>query len=272
MSSTTQVLTAQPKVRRKQIALPVEHGGWGFLFESLVAGLAVAFSSAAPWVAIMTIGAFLTRQPLRIYIVDRLGMRVKQRANAALAFIGIFASIFFAGAIGTLLTIHIPALTPFLIVAPLAAMQMYWDVRRKSRDLLPELLGAIAMSSSIAVMALAADMSRPAALALWILFIARGIPSILYVRERLKLEKGKGFSRVIPTVANVAAFLSVAILAYHGLLPYLVVAILGILLARTVFGLSPNRKKLKAMQIGVREIFYGTAVVLALIVGHFAGL
>jgi len=272
MSSTKQFVTpAVPKIRFRQIALPTEHGGWGLLFESLIAGLAIALSPAAPWIALMTVGAFLTRQPLRIFILDRMGMRVKERSIAALKFIGLFSSIFFIGAAGTLYTIHIAALTPFLLIVPLAAMQMYWDVNRKSRELIPELSGAISMSSSIAVIALAAGMSSTTAAALWILFVSRGIPSILYVRERLKLEKGKHFSRSLPTIAHIAALIGVAILVYNRLLPYLVIFAMAILLIRTVSGLSPRRRKLKAMQIGIREVIYGTMIVLSLIVGHYCG-
>lgn len=272
MPSMKQFITPTvPKIRFRQVALPIEHGGWGFLFESLIAGLAIAFSPAAPWIALMTLGAFLTRQPLRIFILDRLGMRFKARAVAALIFVGLFSSIFFIGAAGTMYTTHVPALTPFLFVLPLAVMQMYWDVNRKSRELIPQLSGAISMSSSIAVMALAAGMSWPIAVALWILFVSRGIPSILYVRERLKLEKGKDFSRSLPTIAHIAAFICVAVLAYNRLLPYLVIFAMAILLLRTVTGLSPRRRKLKAMQIGVREAIYGTLVVLSLIVGHYTG-
>lgn len=272
MSSTKQFTTpAVPKIRFRQIALPTEHGGWGLLFESLIAGLAIAFSPAAPWIALMTVGAFLTRQPLRIFILDRIGMRVKGRSVAAIKFVSLFSAIFFAGAVGTLYTIHIPALTPFLLIVPFAAMQLYWDVNRKSRDLIAELSGAVSMSSSIAVIALAAGIFWPVAVALWILFVSRGIPSILYVRERLKLEKGKDFSRGIPTIAHMAALICVAVFAYYRLLPYLVIVAMAILLLRTVTGLSPRRRKMKAIQIGVREVIYGTMVVLILIIGHYTG-
>lgn len=45
-----------PKIRAKAVALPVEHGSWGFLLEPLVGGIAIAPSIAAPWIAILVIG------------------------------------------------------------------------------------------------------------------------------------------------------------------------------------------------------------------------
>src|SRR6476661_3892164 len=68
--------SSMPPVRVGQIALPSEHGGWGLLFEPLVAGLAIAPSVGGLCIAVMTVGAFLTRQPLKMLVIDRLGMRI----------------------------------------------------------------------------------------------------------------------------------------------------------------------------------------------------
>ena len=55
----------QIKIDRKQIALPSEHGSWGFLFEPIVASLAIGFSLPGVLIAIMTIGGFLARTSVR---------------------------------------------------------------------------------------------------------------------------------------------------------------------------------------------------------------
>ncbi len=272
MSSAAPAITPARNVRLRQIALPTEHGGWGFLLEPLVAGLAISFSSGAPWIAVLTIGAFLLRRPLKVIFVDRLGMKNPARARAAVAFALLYATIFAVGLSLTLITVGPRPLLPFIFVLPFAIIQIYADVCRQSRHLSPEITGAIAISASIAVMALADGAAWITAVALWTIFVARLIPSILYVRERLRLEKGKDFSRITPIAAHFAALLIIVILAYNGLSPYLTVFAMIMLLYRSVSGLSPGRKKMRAMQIGVWEVIYGALTVLSVVIGHYTGL
>ena len=262
---------AVPKIKASKIALPTEHGGWGFLFEPIVAGLAIAFSVPGVWIAVMTIGAFLVRQPLKVLVVDRLGMKVAERANVALKFVAIFGAVFIAGLVGAVLTGGWAPLMPFAFVLPLAALQMYYDFSRQSRHVLPELGGAVAISASAAAIALAGGFDWPAALGLWAVFAARLIPSILYVRERLLLEKGKPFSRSVPLIAHVVGVAAVALIASFGLVPTLVSFAMLILLGRAVEGLS-GRRPMKAMKVGIFEVIYGTITVLAVIIGHYTGI
>ncbi len=133
---------------------------------------------------------------------------------------------------------------------------------------MPEITGAIAVSSSVAVIALADNWSFPAAVGLWTIFVARLIPSILYVRNRLLLEKGKPFSRFVPVLSHVAAFATVAALAFYGLSPLLTVLMFAVLQCRAVVGLSPYRRKVKAMRIGVWEVVYGTLTMLSVVLGY----
>ena len=127
MSVDALTVDKRSQVRLKSVALPVEHGSWGFLLEPLVAGLAIAFSLGGMWIALMTIGAFLVRQPLKVLIIDRLGMKVRERAEAALAFLAIYGAVFTAGLIGTIASVGWWPLLPFAIVLPFAAYQIYCD-------------------------------------------------------------------------------------------------------------------------------------------------
>ena len=241
----------------RRIALPTEHGGWGFLGEPLIAGLAIAFSPTAPWIVMMTIGAFLLRQPLRMLIVDRMGRRDGFVAATSLCFALFYAGLFTVGLAGTLRTAGTLPLIPFFIVLPLVAVQIYFDIFRRSRALVPEIAGAISISSSIAAIALADGFQWLFAAALWFVMIARLVPSILYVRERLRLEKGKAYSLSVPVAAHIAALLLVAILAFFGLVPVITSAAMMILLFRAITGLSTTRRKMRAMQIGIWEVVYG---------------
>ncbi len=272
MSSAAPTIAPVRTFRVRQLALPTEHGSWGFLLEPLVAGMAIAFSPAAPWIALMVIGAFLMRRPLQIFVADRLARRLLPQTEAALKFALGFLVIFLAGLAGSLVFAERSSLIPFVLVLPLAAYQIYCDVSRQSRELLAEMTGAVAMSSSAAAIALAGGLPWQNAAAIWFLFIARLIPSIFYVRNRLRLEKGKDFSILIPAAAHLAGFAGVAGLVSAGFLPFLTVPAFMILFARSTVGLSRFRTKMKAMKIGVWEVIYGTLAVFSLIIGYHAGI
>jgi hypothetical protein len=269
MSANASTIPVQRKINVKAIALPIEHGSWGFVFEPLLAGLLIAFSPAALWIALLIVGAFLTRQPLKVLLNDWQAKRNLPQTAVARKFVLIYGAIFTVGLSGSLYFVPRFALLPFLFILPLAACQLYFDASRKSRELLPELTGAIAVSSSVAVIALAAGWTFAASVGLWAIFVARLIPSILYVRNRLKLEKGKDFSRSLPVLSHIIAFVLVGALAYYKLSPILTALMFAVLLGRAVIGLSPYRSKIKAMRIGVWEVIYGTLTALSVVIGYY---
>jgi hypothetical protein len=271
-ASTIPVSRPAVKVNTKAIALPIEHGSWGFVFEPLTAGLLIAFSPSALWIVLLVTGAFLTRQPLKVLLNAWQAKRALPQTPVAQKFVLIYGAVFTLGLLGSLYFVPKAAFLPFLFVLPLAAYQIYCDASRKSRQLLPELTGAIAVSSSVAVIALADNWTLAAALALWAIFVARLIPSILYVRNRLLLEKGKAFSSFMPVFSHVIAFAVVGALAFYGLSPLLTAVMFAVLLGRAAVGLSPYRSKIKAMRIGVWEVIYGTLTALSVVIGYYLSI
>jgi hypothetical protein len=272
MSTNVIAIESRPRVRLRSVALPIEHGSWGFLFEPLVAGVAIAPSMASPWIALLVIGAFMMRQPLKIFLSDWRSGRWLPQTRYALSFLFFYAAVFCAGSIGAVSLAGAESFLPFALILPFAAFQIYCDSQRNSRLLLAEIVGAVSISSSIAVLAIAASWPHSKAFALWAIIAARLIPSIFYVRNRLNLEKGKTFSRVLPIAAHVVALIVVLLLALYGQTPFLPVVMFAVLLIRSIVGLSPYRKKVKAMKIGIGEVIYGSLTVLSLIVGYYAGI
>src|SRR5215204_3874877 len=216
-ASVITIPVKRPAVNVKNIALPIEHGSWGFVFEPLTAGLLIAFSPSALWIVLLVAGAFLTRQPLKVLLNAWQAKREMPQTPVAQKFVLIYGAIFLLGLAGSLFFVPRTAFLPFLFILPLAAYQIYCDASRKSRELLPELTGAIAVSSSVSAIALADNWTFPAAIALWAIFVARLIPSILYVRNRLRLEKGKDFSASLPVLSHLAALALTGALAFYGL-------------------------------------------------------
>jgi hypothetical protein len=103
------------------------------------------------------------------------------------------------------------------------------------------------------------------------IFISRSLTSILYVRQRLLLEKGKKFSGRVPIAAHILSLALIAALAYSGLAPVLTLFPITLLLLRAVEGLSAGRIRMKATKIGVLEVIYGTVTVLSVVIGYYAG-
>ena len=271
---TANVLSVKrtPKVPAKSIALPVEHGAWGFLFEPALAGLIIAPSLAAPFILLLVVGAFLMRQPLKFLLGDWKQGRSLPRTAVARRFALIFGGIALAGLLGSLFFAPLTSFIPFVVVAPLVVYLIAQDVSRQSRELLPELLAAFALASSVAVFAIADGWNYIAASALWAIMSARLIPSVLYVRSRLRLEKGKQFSALASTVSHILAFVLVGAFYYWGLSSILTVLMSAFLAGRAAFGLSRFRKPAKAKAIGIQEVIYGVLYALTMVFGYYLNL
>lgn len=271
MKTVSSVPHKQSNVPAKMIALPVEHGAWGFLFEPLAAGLIIAPSIAAPFLSLLIVGAFLVRQPLKFLLGDwRQGRRLP-RTDIAFRFVLIFGCIAAIGLLGSLFFAPVKVFAPLAALIPPVIYLIIQDVARQTRQLLPELLAAFTLASSITVLALAGGFEYEFALALWAIMAARLIPSVLYVRSRLRLEKGKEYSRLAPIASHVLALIIVSALFYFKFSSILTVLMSAFLAGRAEFGLSRFRQPLKAKVIGIWEVVYGVLYVLTIVFGYFWG-
>jgi hypothetical protein len=256
MSSIAHSMPAapRPRPRLRPIALPTEHGGWGFLFEPLVLGLAVAPSTAGALLALSAVAGFLTRQPLRFALQDLLRGKTYPRTAWSRGFAAayfVLAAALFAAA----LSMSRPSVfIPLGLVVPLALTQVLYDAQNRSRSLFPELCGAAAMSSIAAAIAIAGGMRIVPALALSGVIVARSLPSIVYVRTLLQRAHGVAASSWPALAMHAAAVLLVAAFA-----PLLATAAMLILLARAAYSLSHEPPR--AQTLGWREIAFGTLTV-----------
>ena len=239
-------------VSLRPLALPSEHGGWGFLLEPIALGLVVLPSWSGALVAAAAVFGFLSRHPLKLALQDVVrGRRYPRTAYCW----GLAGSYLLAAALALAAAIVIggPQLfIPLGLVAPLAVVQVLYDARNRSREALPELSGAAAMASIAASIALAGGLRLLPALALSGIVVARTLPSIVYVRTLLRP------AAKWPVIAlHVVAVIAVAWFAS----PYAVVA-MTVLLLRAIWGLTHPAPP--ARTIGWREIAYGAmGVVLA---------
>lgn len=255
--SSTIAFTAAPARRPalRPLVLPTEHGGWGFLFEPLILGLAVRPSIPGALVMLAFVAGFLTRQPLRLALQDAVRGRSYPRTRWCRGFALLYALAALA-ALACAVAMKGPALLiPIGLVAPLGLTQILYDANNRSRALLPELAGSVAMSSSAAAIAIAGGMRMLPAFALSALIVARGIPTIVYVRRLLTRAHGKTAS-AWPAIA----LHGFAIGAVWMFAPKLAVAALALLLLRAVVGLA--RPVPPAKKLGWTEITWGAVTVV----------
>jgi hypothetical protein len=234
----------------------------------MIVGAAIAWSAAAPWIMLTVLAAFFARQPLKVYWLSRRNPPV---AALSLRFLLLFLTAAAVGLVGIARTAP-EALYPLVLALPIAAQQSYADLARRSRSLAAELAGAVAISSSAAMLALAGGLALPVAVGLWLLFACRSVPSILYVRNRLLLEKGKAYDMVLPGVSHVLAVCVTTLLWSAGFASALTLAVFVFLTVRSVVGLSTYRTKMKAMKIGIWEVIYGAVTIGSMIVGFYLGV
>lgn len=272
LRTKTQEASAQipaARVHWRNVAFPVEHGGWGFLLEPILLGLLLAPSPAAALVALAMTAAFLLRQPMKILLMDLRRGRTFARTKLAWRFALLYAAVT-AGAVGlTLYWVGADWLLPPLLALPFGIIFLYYDLSQPGRTWQAELAAPVALASATASMALIDGWFVGPALALWVLLSARALPSILYVRARLRLDRGKQPDRIVPVLAHVIAILLVAELAQVDLLPWIALVPLVVLLVRAAHGLSPRRWMMSVKSIGFIELGLGIFVVLIAALGYW---
>lgn len=249
-----------PSIR--PIALPNEHGGWSFLYEPILLALLVTPSLAGFAIALATVGVFLLRHPLKLTIRDYRRERRYARTRMAERFVllyGIVAAIAFGGAVA----IAGPTiLIPLILAAPFAALMLIADARNASRSLVAEIAGPIALASSAAMIAAAAGQSLFAAWLLWMLAVSRIVPTIVYVRAKLRQIKQQPYSASAAIAMQVLAI--AVIIVFNATTQLTVIALVPfvILLGRTIWFLIIQPKPMVPQTLGVQEIIFGLIAVV----------
>lgn len=255
-----------PPTSWRVVALPTEHGGWGLLGEPMVLGLVLVPSEAGVAVAIACLSTFLLHHPLKLVLADRrrgaryprTGMAERFAAGYALVATGSLVIAFVAGGTRWLL--------PLLLATLPAALQLWFDARNKSRQLVPELAGAVALSGVATAIVLAGGGSAAVAWTAWLLLGAKALGSILYVRARLRRARGLPAS-AIPALALHAGTIVLPGLLLAGASAWIATAAFAVLMARAVVGLRPGARVVRPRTVGFQELALGIAATLLIAAG-----
>lgn len=256
----------------RSVALPAEKGSWSLVSEPILLGLLAAPSWAGAALAVGAFAMFLCNRPLKVYLADRRRGRAYERTGLALRYLLGYAAVAVAGlAVGWALGGWRP-FVPLIAAAPLLALFAVYD-QRPGRHWQAELVAPVAFAAIVAAMAVADGWAWPPALGLWGFMIARAVPAVLFIRARLRLDKGKeaapGESLPAVFAAHALAVVGVVGLVWAGWLPWLAVGAAVGLLARAVWGLSPWRWRSSVVALGFLETGFGALAVVLVAVGYW---
>lgn len=252
----------------RTIALPAEHGGWGLLAEPVVLGLFLAPSAAGAALALAACGGFLARHPLRLVLLDRRKGSRYPRTALAERFCGGYA----ASAAALVALAFALARTPFwaalLVAVPIGLVALAHDALGRGREALPEVAGAVALGASATAIALAGGVTPAVAWGAWGLLALRAATSVLYVRARIRLDRGLAAGPGTVLAGHALALLAALGLAGTGWGPWLAAAAFLVLLARAGWGLSPRRRRVRPQVLGFQELAYGALTLVLLVAGY----
>lgn len=244
----------------RAVALPTEHGGWSLTLEPAILGLIVAPAAAGLALGAAALVAFVARTPLKVVLVDRWRGRWMARSALAArvaAFELLLIAVLVAVAIRTSLA---PFWWPLALAAPLVAIELWYDMRSRSRRLIPELAGAVGIGSIAAAITLAGGAESNVAVGLWLVMAARSIAAIPFVRVQLLRAKDRAHVLWHSDAAQAAA-LAIGVGGWMAdLVPPVAMAALAI---QAMFELiAIRRPPQRAALIGAQQVVIGLTVVL----------
>ena len=244
----------------RAVAMPTEHGGWSLTVEPAVLGLIAAWSWPGVALGVAALFAFLARTPLKLVLVDRWRGRWLPRtalaAKVATAELAVVAGLTALAATSADARMWVP----LAVAAPLVAIELWYDMRSRSRRLLPELAGTVGMGSVAAAIALADRAPVALAIGLWVVVAARGAAAVPYARTQIfRLHRRphrlwhSDLAQILAAAAVVVGYVADAV-PLAATIAVLVVAAFNLVAVRA----APRPAKF----VGFQQMFFGIAVVL----------
>ncbi|WP_116995821.1 YwiC-like family protein [Desertimonas flava] len=244
----------------RAVAMPTEHGGWSLTLEPVVLGLLVAWSWPGLAIGAAAMLAFLARTPLKLVLVDRWRGRWLPRTSVAarVATVQILA----LAALVVLATFDADSRFwwPLLAAAPLVTIELWFDMRSRSRRLLPELAGTVGIGSVAAMIALADGADATLALGLWAVVAARASAAIPYARTQVFRARHRPHRLWHSDLAQIVAVAAVAVAWLPGAAP---IASLVAIAAVATFNIGAVRAAPRPAKIvGLQQMLFGIAVIV----------
>jgi hypothetical protein len=231
-------------------------------------GLLVAPSWAGFWLGLAAFCGFLAQRPLKITLQDRQRKTHRARTHVAQRFAIAYSLAALVALSATIVSGGWQPLIALLPAVPFAIVFVVYDWR-VVRSWQAELAAPTSFAAVVMGIGVAGGLSWSVAVALWVAMIARGVPSVMYIRARLRVAKNKPVTIAPAVIAHVVALAAVTLLVTVNLLPDSAVVAYVILLLRAVGGLSRWHRPIPAKTIGIIEMILGFLTVFLIAVGFY---
>lgn len=244
----------------RQVAVPSEHGGWSLTAEPVVLGLLVAWSWPGLALGLAAMVAFVARTPLKVVLVDRRRKRWLDRSRLAAHITTV--ELIVAGVLAVWAATRAENgwfWVPLATAVPLVVVELWFDMRSRSRRLVPELAGSIGIGSIVASIVLVAGEPAALAVGLWVVVSARAVAAIPYARAQVFRAHGRLIRRWHSDLAQIVAVAAATVAWLLGAIPPAPVLALGALAVLNVVALrAPVRR---VLVIGLEQVASGLLVV-----------
>lgn len=249
----------------RSVAVPTEHGGWGLTLEPGLLGLLVAPSAAGACLAAGAMVAFVARTPLKVVLVDRRRGRSLPRTALARRVAAAELMVLAALLAGAVVLAEPWFWLPAIVAAPLILVEAWFDVRSRSRRLVPELAGAVGVCSVAAMIVLADGGSGGLAAGVWAVLVARVVTSIPHVRAQIARLHGRPASAAGAVAADAGALVAAALAVWvDRSLAAGAVAIVAVVVIQRVTARGPVPRP---VVLGMRQMAMGFGVVVVTALG-----
>jgi hypothetical protein len=256
---------SRPRPAWRAVAIPSEHGGWALSLEAGLLGLLVTPSLPGLALALAAFAAFVARTPLKTALVDRRRHRRLPRTRLAERIaVGELALLLCLG-LGVIATAGWAWMVPVALAAPLAGVELWFDMRSRGRRLVPELSGAVGMAATSAAIVVAGGGGARLAVAAWLILSARSVASIPFARVQVdRLHHGARPT----TVSDRAQLGAVGLAAVAAVVePSVVVGVVALVVVATLQLVWVRRPPVPARVLGIRQAAVGLSLIVATALG-----
>jgi len=249
----------------RTVGLPREHGGWSLTFEPALLGMLVKWSGSALALSAVALLMFTARTPLKYALVDRTrDRRLPRTVLAERLALAEIAIILLLVAVTTVLATG-PFLWPFAAAAPLLATGFWYDIKSRSRHLVPELAGTVGIAAIAAAIVIAGGGTTRLALAMWLVAASRSVASVVFVRVQINRSRSQPHRVWHSNLAQVGT-VGVLILGVSTLdVPIAAVIAMGV--AATFQLIAARRPVPKVAIVGAQQMAIGLGVVFTTALG-----